>query len=99
MMSATPVSTGDATSGRRRGWRADGPLRLRIRSGLHWWGAALATWLPVRVRELFGLAGRRLLLQHAGGGNVAAPAAGAKRKGHLRFARRLLNIVPAPCAD
>lgn len=71
MMSATPVSTGDATSGRRRGWRADGPLRLRIRSGLHWWGAALATWLPVRVRELFGLAGRRLLVQHAGDGNVA----------------------------
>ena len=43
----------------------------------------------------------------ADGGNVAAPAAGttpyprrwAKRKGHLRFARRLLNIVPAPCAD
>ena len=35
----------------------------------------------------------------ADGGNVAAPAAGAKRKDNLRFARRLLNIVPALCAD
>ena len=41
MMSATPVSTGDATPDRRRGWRADG-LSLRIRNGLAWWGAALA---------------------------------------------------------
>ncbi|WP_394003823.1 PilN domain-containing protein [Luteimonas sp. WGS1318] len=70
-MSATPVSTGDATSGRRRGWRPDGQLSLRLRTGLNWWGAALATWLPERVRELFGLAGRRLLLQHADGGSVA----------------------------
>ena len=34
-----------------------------------------------------------------GAREIAASAAGAKRKGHLRFARRLLNIVPAPCAD
>ena len=35
----------------------------------------------------------------ADGGSGAAPAAGAKRKDNLRFARRLLNLFPAPCAD
>ena len=35
----------------------------------------------------------------ADGGNVPRPAAGAKRKDNLRFARRLLNLFPAPCAD
>ncbi|WP_417180904.1 hypothetical protein, partial [Agathobaculum sp.] len=35
----------------------------------------------------------------ADGGSGATPAAGAKRKVNLRFARRLLNLFPAPCAD
>ena len=30
---------------------------------------------------------------------IAVSAAGTKRKGHLQFARRLLNLVSAPCAD
>ena len=34
----------------------------------------------------------------ADGGNVAAPAAGAKRKGHLRFPF-LFELLPFPCLD
>ena len=30
---------------------------------------------------------------------IAMSAAGTKRKGHLQFARRLLNLVSALCAD
>ena len=33
-----------------------------------------------------------------GGGNVAAPAAGAKKKGHLRFPF-LFELLPFPCWD
>ncbi len=66
MMSATPAPTADAPAG-RRGWRPDGRLARRIRVFLHWWGAALATWLPRRARDLFGLSDRRLLLRHDGG--------------------------------
>ena len=33
-----------------------------------------------------------------GGGDVAAPAAGAKRKGHLRFPF-LFELLPFPCWD
>lgn len=62
MMSATSAPPGEDASGRRR-WRPEGRLSLRLRGFLRWWGAALASWLPARVRELFGLAGRRLLLQ------------------------------------
>lgn len=66
MMSATPAPPAGNTPGRRRGWRPDGRLTLRLRGFLRWWGAALACWLPARVRDLFGLAGRRLLLQTGG---------------------------------
>ena len=65
MMSATPASPGETTSGARR-WRIDGRTLLRLRSFLSWWGASLAAWLPARVREVFGLASRRLLLVPAG---------------------------------
>lgn len=61
MMSATPATTGETTSG-RRAWRVDGRTLARLRSFLAWWGMTLAAWLPARVRELFGLASRRLLL-------------------------------------
>lgn len=61
MMSATPAPSGEAAPG-RRAWRLDGRFAARLRGFLSWWGAALAAWLPRRVRELFGLASRRLLL-------------------------------------
>ena len=47
--------------------------------------------------EVFADIQREIALR--GARETAASAAGTKRKGHLRFARRLLNIVPAPCAD
>ena len=61
MMSATPASTGETAPG-RRAWRIDGRTSARLRGFLSWWGTSLAAWLPVRVREVFGLASRRLLL-------------------------------------
>lgn len=51
---------------RPRPGRAGGQLRPGLRGLWAWWTAALATWLPARVRELFGLSQQRLLLQPAG---------------------------------
>lgn len=51
---------------RQRLGRAGGSLRPRAAGFWAWWTHALASWLPLRVRELFGLARERLLL-------VAAP--------------------------
>ncbi len=65
MMSAVSASPGDEATGRRQ-WLPSGRLLARIRNFLAWWGTALASWLPRRVRELFGLAGRRLLLDVRG---------------------------------
>ncbi|NYZ62879.1 PilN domain-containing protein [Luteimonas deserti] len=62
-MSATPAASGEAAPGRLRGSR----LRLRLRAFLSWWAAGLSSWLPARARELFGLAGRRLLLRTGDG--------------------------------
>ena len=47
---------------------AVGSLRPRVGGFWRWWTQALATWLPLRVRELFGLARERLLLQVADDG-------------------------------
>ncbi|WP_101925506.1 MULTISPECIES: PilN domain-containing protein [Luteimonas] len=66
MMSAAPASPSDDAPG-RRAWRLDGRVFARTRSFLAWWGAALAAWLPRRVRELFGLIGRRLLVEAQSG--------------------------------
>ena len=46
----------------------------------------------------FSLAIKRGDSPSADGGNVAAPAAGAKRKGHLRFPF-LFELLPFPCWD
>lgn len=43
-------------------------LRARLSAWWRWWTQALATWLPLRVRELFGIARERLLLQEDGDG-------------------------------
>jgi general secretion pathway protein L len=56
---AVPTSARD----RFGGWG----VRVRGISGLwNWWLRALATWMPARLRALFGLARERLLLQPDG---------------------------------
>ena len=62
-----------------------GSLRPRLAGFWRWWTQALATWLPLRVRELFGLARERLLLAPTGGGLVLALEApdGAREIGEL----------------
>ncbi|WP_243708140.1 PilN domain-containing protein [Luteimonas arsenica] len=45
-----------------------GSLRPRVAGFWRWWTQALATWLPPRLRELFGLARERLLVEVAGDG-------------------------------
>lgn len=50
--------------------RLGGSLRPRVSAFWRWWTQALATWLPLRLREVFGLARERLLLQVAGDGGL-----------------------------
>ncbi|GAA4853769.1 PilN domain-containing protein [Luteimonas vadosa] len=64
-MSAVETVTADSSLPRRLG-RAGRRLRPRAASFWAWWTQALASWLPLRVRKLFGLAHERLLLQPAG---------------------------------
>ncbi len=49
--------------------RAGGRLRPGVAGFWAWWTHALASWLPLRVRELFGLARQRVLL-HASGDSL-----------------------------
>jgi general secretion pathway protein L len=51
---------------RQRLGRAGGRLRPGFGGFWTWWTHALASWLPPRLRTLFGLAHERLLLQRAG---------------------------------
>lgn len=46
--------------------RIGGGRGTGVRGFLRWWGGALATWLPARWRNLFGLAHDRLLLSVQG---------------------------------
>jgi general secretion pathway protein L len=56
-----------AGSGLRGGFRrVEGSLRPRLRGFLAWWTGALASCLPARVRDLFELSPRRLLLRRVG---------------------------------
>lgn len=52
-------------------WQRLGLAGGRLAPGLggfwRWWGQALASWLPARVRALLELDGRRLLLRHGRG--------------------------------
>lgn len=57
---ATPATAG--LRARLGGLGASG----RVAGFWAWWTAALATWLPARLRTLFGLAHDRLLLRHDG---------------------------------
>lgn len=54
---ARPRRAGPALAG------LGGSLRPRLAGFWRWWTQALGTWLPQRLRELFGLARERLLLQ------------------------------------
>lgn len=68
-MSAVVEQSAAASGGALRGGlrRVEGSLRPRLRRFLAWWGSALASWLPARVRDLFGLSPQRLLLRSEGG--------------------------------
>lgn len=63
MAAAEHISAG--TPLRQRLGRAGGRLRPGLAGFWAWWTHALASWLPLRLRKLFGLARERLLLQSA----------------------------------
>jgi general secretion pathway protein L len=65
-MMATVDNQAAAPSLRHRLGRAGGRLRPGLGGFWTWWSHALASWLPPRLRTLFGLAHERLLLQRAG---------------------------------
>lgn len=68
-----------------------GSLRPRVAASWRWWTQALATWLPPRLRELFGLARERLLLQVDDAGlRLSLEGAGGVR---------VLGELPAPAHD
>jgi general secretion pathway protein L len=63
MMAAVEHSVAGSPWRRRLG-RMGGRLRPGFAGFWTWWIHALASWLPMRLRKLFGLAHERLLLQH-----------------------------------
>jgi len=67
MMSAVDDNRNAASAAlRQRFGRMGGRLGPSLGGFWAWWTEALASWLPARVRALFGLARERLLLQHDG---------------------------------
>lgn len=68
-MMAVVEQSGAASSGLRGGLRRlEGSLRPRLRDFRGWWARSLASWLPARVRDLFGLSPQRLLLRRGADG-------------------------------
>jgi len=66
-MMAAVEQSGSGQGGLASGWRrVEGMLRPRLRDFRAWWVRSLASWLPERVRDLFGLAPQRLLLRRRG---------------------------------
>lgn len=68
-MMAAAEHTAAGTPFRQRLGRAGGRLRPGFAGFWSWWTHALASWLPLRMRKLFGLARERLLL-HGGGDSL-----------------------------
>ncbi|WP_242112333.1 PilN domain-containing protein [Luteimonas aquatica] len=66
MTSAVDNASATPTSFRQRFGRVGGRLHPGFAGFWTWWTEALASWLPARVRALFGLARERLLLRHDG---------------------------------
>lgn len=66
-MMAVVEQTGTAAPAQRGLRGLDASLRPRLRGFRNWWVRSLASWLPLRVRDLFGLSPQRLLLQRHGG--------------------------------
>lgn len=90
-MMAAVEDTAGVTPRRQALGRLGGSLRPRISASWRWWMQALATWLPLRLRELFGLARERLLLQvHGDGLRLAIDGSGGPRA---------LGDLPLPAAD
>ncbi|MGY1458209.1 MULTISPECIES: PilN domain-containing protein [unclassified Luteimonas] len=88
---AVVEDTAGATPRRQALGRLGGSLRPRMSASWRWWMQALATWLPLRLRELFGLARERLLLQVDGDRlRLAIDGSGGTRA---------LGDLPLPPAD
>ncbi len=66
MMSAVDNTSASQGSFRQRFGRVGGRLRPGFNGFWTWWTEALASWLPARLRALFGLAHERLLFRHDG---------------------------------
>jgi general secretion pathway protein L len=66
MMSAVDNTSASPDSFRQRFGRVGGRLRPGFNGFWTWWTEALASWLPARLRALFGLAHERLLFRHDG---------------------------------
>lgn len=66
MMSAVDNTSASPGSFRHRFGRVGGRLRPGFNGFWTWWTEALASWLPARLRALFGLAHERLLFRHDG---------------------------------
>ena len=73
-------------------WQRLGLAGGRLAPGLggfwRWWGLALASWLPARLRALLELDGRRLLLRHGPGELRMA----LERSGQARELARLPEV-------
>ncbi|GGJ99157.1 PilN domain-containing protein [Luteimonas terricola] len=88
---AVVEDTAAGTPRRQAPGRLGGSLRPRVSASWRWWIQALGTWLPLRLRELFGLARERLLLQVAGDGlRLSIDGSGGVRA---------LGDLPLPPAD
>jgi general secretion pathway protein L len=61
LMAATEHIAGGVPAQRFR--RMGGRIRPGVAGFWAWWTRAMASWLPLRIRKLFGLANERLMLQ------------------------------------
>jgi general secretion pathway protein L len=96
MMAATDPAEPRAPRAPAAWRRVDARLRPRVSGFWRWWSAALAAWLPARLRDLLGWTPQRLLLRRVGGELQLS----LLRDGTLRNSATLpLGDVQAPVAD